>query len=271
MKTRALAMAVALGVCAAVRPAPARATSEEQLQNLKGEVRYQLPGGAAQTLPLHGSVAFSDQEYVTTGSASLAEIGFPDGSTVLVGAGSNVRLLFSNEVAGNTARFAIAGGNVRFTIPHGSGARSAYAFETPAATITAGSAQGDIAVESDGSLRVNVYELCIPGETVDVLTKSGEIYQLFSGQSLSERVGSDSVETNVDPLTQSLVDLFSPDFGVPPSWSAANGHVIVMTPSQRAAPLETPTPDARGVIALPTPLPVPIVTATPSLGACQRT
>jgi hypothetical protein len=86
--------------------------------------------------------------------------------------------------------------------------------------------QGDIGFEDDGSLRVNVYELCDPASPVEVTTKSGQKYTLAAGQSLLARLVNGVVQGQVQSLTQTLIDRFSPDFGVPSSWDQATGQVV---------------------------------------------
>jgi hypothetical protein len=219
MKTRALAMLVAINFCWFAAASASEASAEKQLENVRGSVLYQRPGGTAETLAAHASIELPDQDYAITGRASLARVELPNRSTVLVGSDSKVQLLLFNEVAGTNARFVVVDGRIRFTVRHPAGVRADYTFETPAATIGVRGTQGDVDVSNDGSLRVNVYEVCNPNEPVEVRIKGGTVYELLAGQSLFTHLVNGSVQTKVQQLTQPLVDEFAGDFGSPASWN----------------------------------------------------
>lgn len=88
---------------------------------------------------------------------------------------------------------------------------------------------------------MNVYELCSASEPVTVTTKDGKSVTLAAGQSLLTQLVNGIVQTQVQQLTQQMVDQFSTDFGVPTSWDAAKGQVMAYAQSQAGAALDNAT------------------------------
>jgi hypothetical protein len=144
----------------------------------------------------------------------------------MVGASSKVQLAFFNQTDIAHAKFVIFDGHVRFAVRHPNGAHASYTFQTPTGSVGVRGTQGDIAYDSDGSLRVNVYEVCDPNAPVQVTTKDGKTFTVVAGQSLLAQVVNGVVQAQVNQLTQELINQFSPDFGVPNSWDEAKGQVI---------------------------------------------
>lgn len=215
------AVAAALAVTAAGASA-----DDKQLQNKKGIVSYQLPNGKPVPLGVNASIGLADRDFAITGGESLAQIVLPDSSGVLVGADTKVQLGFFNQAQIATANFVVYNGRVRFSVRHPHGAKANYTFKTATASIGVRGTQGDIEYDRDGSLRVNVYELCDPSEPVEVTTKGGKTFAVSAGQSLFAQIVNGVIRTQIGSLTQALISQFSPDFGVPTSWDAAKGEVM---------------------------------------------
>lgn len=225
LQTTVMAATIAL-LCAV----PASA-DDKQLQNQRGQVSYQKGSAKAVPLAKDAAIVLADKDYAITGGDSLAAVGLPDSSKVLVGSDTKVQLAFFNQAEGNNAKFVVFAGKVRFTVQHPSGAKASYTFTTPTATIGVRGTQGDIDSTAD-STRVNVYEVCDPSMPVTVTTKDGKRYDVKQGESLVTQVVGGVVKAKVEALTQQMIDQFSPDFGVPTSWDAAQGRVIGMASGQ---------------------------------------
>ena len=239
MNTRPIAALSAL-LCAAALALPVRAADDKQLQNMKGSVSFQTPSSAPKPLALNATTVLDDRDYAITGADSLAGIGLPDSSRVLVGASSKVQLGSFNQAGITTAKFVVFNGKVRFAVQHPQGAKADYTFQTATAEVGVRGTEGDI--ESDGSnLQVNVYEVCDASQPVTVTTKDGKSFQLVAGQSLVAQFINGVVQAKVQQLTQQMIDQFSPDFGVPTSWDAAKGEIVGMATSQASSALDNVT------------------------------
>ena len=218
----AIAATVAIA-CVAVAPSLA---DDKQLQNQRGAVSYQTPNGKPVPLGVNATIGLADRDYAITGGQSLAQILLPDSSGVLVGSDSKVQLAFFNQAQIASANFVVYNGRVRFAVRHPHGAKANYTFKTATASVGVRGTQGDIEYDPDGTLRVNVYELCDPNAPVEVTTKGGKTYAVAAGQSLLAQFVNGVIQTQIGSLTQALIGQFSPDFGVPTSWDAAKGEVI---------------------------------------------
>jgi hypothetical protein len=150
----------------------------------------------------------------------------PDSSQVEVGAQSKVQLAFFNAAVDNSAKFILYNGRVRFAVRHPQGAKANYTFTTTTGSVAVRGTQGDIGFDVDGSMRVNVYEVCDKNLPVEVTLKNGQTFTLNAGQSLVAQLVNGVLQAEVQQLTQQLVDQFAPDFGVPTSWDAATGAVV---------------------------------------------
>lgn len=225
MNRRCVVAAVATVAIASAALAPSLA-DDKQLQNQRGVVSYQAPNGKPVPLGVNATIGLADRDFAITGGESLAQILLPDSSGVLVGSDTKVQLAFFNQAQIATANFVVYNGRVRFAVRHPRGAKANYTFKTATASVGVRGTQGDIEYDPDGSLRVNVYELCDPNAPVEVTTKGGKIYQVAAGQSLFAQLVNGVIRAQIGSLTQALIGQFSPDFGVPTSWDAAKGEVI---------------------------------------------
>ncbi|HEU5481440.1 MAG TPA: FecR family protein [Candidatus Tumulicola sp.] len=225
MKRRCVLVAAVVAVVVLAASAPSLA-DDKQLQNQKGSVSYQIPNGKPVPLGVNATIGLADRDFAITGGSSLAQILLPDSSGVLVGSDTRVQLAFFNQTQIATANFVVYQGRVRFAVRHPHGAQANYTFKTATGSVGVRGTQGDIEYDSSGALRVNVYELCDPNAPVEVTTKGGKTYSVAAGQTLLAQLVNGVVRTEVQSLTQQLINQFSPDFGVPTSWDAAKGEVI---------------------------------------------
>jgi hypothetical protein len=225
MKCRC-ALAVAAIAAFASATASTALADDKQLQSQRGTVSYQVPNGKPTPLGVNATIGLADRDFAITGGSSLAQILLPDSSGVLVGSDTKVQLAFFNQAQIATANFVIYNGRVRFAVRHPHGAKASYTFKTATASVGVRGTQGDIEYDSDGALRVNVYELCDPNAPVEVTTKGGKSFAVGAGQSLFAQLVNGVVRTQIGALTQALIGQFSPDFGIPTSWDEAKGQVI---------------------------------------------
>ncbi len=215
--------AIAAWLVSAALPALA---DDKTVQNSRGAVSFQQPKAKPQPIAPNASIALADRDFAITGGESLATITLPDSSNVLVGSSSKVQMAFFNQAQIATAKFVVYDGKVRFAVRHPKGAQANYTFSTPTGTIGVRGTEGDIEYDRNGSLRVNVYEVCDPNMPVVVQTANGQTFTVLPGQSLFAQVVNGQIRAQVQQLTQQMIDQFSPDFGVPTSWDAAKGIVI---------------------------------------------
>jgi ferric-dicitrate binding protein FerR (iron transport regulator) len=185
---------------------------------MKGSVSYQKPNKAAKPIASQATIALADSDVTITGDDSLAAITLPDSSRVLVGSAAKVQLAFFNQSDIANAKFVIYQGKFRFNVEHPNGASANYTFQTPTAQIAVRGTEGDIGVDQDGTLRVNVYALSNPDLPVQVTTNDGKHFVLNAGQSLLAQFVNGVIQEQVNKLDDQIVDQFSPDFGVPSNW-----------------------------------------------------
>jgi hypothetical protein len=240
MSHRWLNAAALLPVLALLLPA-ASLGDDKSVQNVKGTVSYQAPNAAVVPIALNATIPLADSDVAITGGASLAALNLPDSSQVLVGSDSKVQLAYFNGTPTASAKFVLYDGRVRFAVRHPQGAKADYTFTTPTGSVGVRGTQGDVEYDPNGALRVNVYELCDPNKPVVVTTKGGSTYTLIAGQSLLAQLVNGIVQTQVQQLTQQLIDRFSPEFGVPTSWDAATGEVANYAQSQAAGAVNNAT------------------------------
>ena len=229
MKTRIAITAFAVLSCA-LGAAASASSDDKQLQNMHGNVKYQS-ANATKPLAPNATIVLADKDYTITGASSLAAVALPDSSRVLVGSDTKIQLGFFNQVQGTSAKFIIYDGKVRFAVQHPAGAKANYTFQTPTGSIAVRGTEGDIET-ADNELRVNVYEVCDASEPVTVTTKDGKSFKLMPGQSLLAQLVNGIVQTQVQQISQQLIDRFSTDFGAPTSWDAAKGQIVAMAQSQ---------------------------------------
>jgi hypothetical protein len=238
---------LAAGV-ALVVTAPALA-DDKQLQSQKGSVSYQVPNGKPVPLAVNASIGLADRDYAITGGASLGQVTLPDSSQVMVGSDTKVQLAFFNQAQIASAKFVVYNGKVRFAVRHPKGAKANYTFTTATATVGVRGTEGDIEYSSDGTLRVNVYEVCSANAPVVVTTSGGARYDVNPGQSLLAQTIGGVVQAQVTQLTQQIIDQFSPDFGVPTNWDAATGEIVGYAQSTAASAASSATGGVAGGIA----------------------
>jgi hypothetical protein len=229
MSSRSFALGAALTFGAVLCAFPARAANDKELHNMHGTVSY-LRGGATTPLAPKASTVLDDDDYAITGADSLADIGLPDSSRVLVGAQSKVQLKVFDLTNIAHADFVVVG-KVRFVVQHPQGARADFTFATATGQVAVRGTEGDIDAEGN-DLTVNVYEVCDPNLPVQVTAANGKTFTLVAGQSLAARLVNGVLQTQVQAITQQMIDRFSPDFGVPTSWDAAKGEIVSAASNQ---------------------------------------
>lgn len=211
---------------------PSLAGDDKQLQNVKGSVSYQAPNKTPVPVGINAIVGVNDKYTAITGAESLGAVILPDSSQVMVGSDSKVQLAFFNQTGIANAKFVLYDGKVRFAVRHPKGAQANYTFQTATGSVAVRGTQGDISYDDRGNMLVNVYELCDSSVPVRVTFKNGEVYSVLAGQSLAAQLVNGIVRAQVQQLTQQLIDQFSPEFGVPTSWDAAQGRVIAYAQNQ---------------------------------------
>lgn len=211
---------------------PSLAGDDKQLQNVKGSVSYQAPNKTAVPVGVSAKVGVADEYYTITGASSLGEVYLPDSSQIMIGSDSKVQLASFNQTDIATAKFVVVDGKVRFAVRHPKGAQANYTFTTPTGSVAVRGTQGDISYDPNGTMRVNVYELCDKSMPVRVTFKNGQVFSVVAGQSLAAQLVNGIVRAQLQQLTQQLIDQFSPEFGVPTSWDAAKGQVIAYAQNQ---------------------------------------
>jgi hypothetical protein len=199
---------------------------DNTLQNMKGSVSYHKAQEQPRPIAVNASIALGNEYYMITGDSSLAQVTLPDSSTVQVGSVSKIQMAFFNQAAIARAKFIVYDGKVRFAVRHPQGAHADYTFQTPTAQIAVRGTQGDVSVDSDGTLQVNVYEVCDVSLPVQVTTSDGKTFSVSAGHSFIAQVVNGILQERVDALTEQMIDQFSPDFGIPTSWDQATGQVV---------------------------------------------
>jgi len=240
MKTASIAGAATVLLCFFAAATPTRAGSDKELMNSKGSVSYATATGKPTTVAPNAAVVLADQDYAITGTASLATVGLPDSSRVLVGSESKVQLAFFNQAEATNAKFLVLNGKVRFVVQHPQGAKANYTFQTATGNIAVRGTEGDIDVNGN-TLQVNVYEVCDASQPVVVTTRDGQSFTLTPGHSLIANLVNGIVQAQIQNLTQQMIDRFSPDFGVPTSWDAAKGQIIGYAAGQAGGAIDNAT------------------------------
>ncbi len=230
MSSRSFFLRAALMLGAVLCAFPARAANDKELQNMHGSVSYQHGGTSASPLAPKSSTVLDDSDYAITGADSLAAIGLPDSSRVLVGSQSKVQLAAFDQTAIARAKFVVVG-KVRFIVQHPQGAKADFTFATATGQVAVRGTEGDIDAEGN-NLTVNVYEVCDPNLPVQVTAANGKTFTLVAGQSFAARFVNGALQTEVQAITQQMIDRFSPDFGVPTSWDAAKGEIVSVAQNQ---------------------------------------
>jgi hypothetical protein len=246
MSSRSFALCAAFTLGAVLCAFPASAANDKELQNMHGSVNY-LHAGTTTPLAPKASTVIGDTDYATTGADSLAEIGLPDSSRVLVGSQSKVQLAAFDQADTVHAKFVVVG-KVRFIVQHPQGAKADFTFATATGQVAVRGTEGDIDTEGS-TLTVNVYEVCDPNEPVQVTAAGGKTFTLLAGQSLTARLANGVLQTEVQAITQQMIDRFSPDFGVPTSWDAAKGEIVSAAQNQATSAVNGATGGYGGEVA----------------------
>lgn len=197
-----------------VPAAPSPAAADKQLQNVKGDVSYQLASGAQRPLAARASIVLEDNASAITGANSLGGIVLPDSSRVMIGSSTKVQMGYFTQAAVASAKFYIPYGKVRFKVEHPKGAQANYTFQTPTAQIAVRGTEGDIFSDASGNLQVNVYQVSNPQLPVQVRLSNGKVFTLSAGQSLTVGAVAGAVSANLSAVSQSTFTPFS-EFGAP--------------------------------------------------------
>ena len=232
---------LALALLAAI-PLIADAQGGKLLENRHGRVSYQRVGAPVVALAERAAVNLSDGDEAITGARSLGAVTLPDSTQILVGASTRVRLAFFNQAEGTSAKFIVKDGRIRFAVHHPHGAKANYLFSTPTSQIAVRGTQGDIEVDGNGTLHLNVYELGNPNLPVIVTTSAGKRYRVAAGQGLVAQIVNGVVQVEVGKLTQALVDRFTGDFGLPSNWNQLKNTIVQKAAQQLPAPPSLPIP-----------------------------
>lgn len=185
------------------------------LHNVRGAVTYQPPGQRAQPLAPSASVALDDRAIASTAAASLGSLTLPDSSLILLGQDTRVQLGLFREGAQTQARFIIYNGKTRFHVEHPHGAKAAYTFVTPTASVAVRGTMGDISVDENDGMRLNVYHLSSPRLPVVVKTIYGQRFTLHGGQKLWVRWLNGRLVGRETRLSRVEIARFA-EFGPPP-------------------------------------------------------
>jgi len=248
MSSRSFVLGAALMLGVVLCAFPAGAASDKELQNMRGSVSYQH-GTATTALAPKSTAVLDDSDYAITGAESLATIGLPDSSRVLVGSQSKVQLAKFDQDQTDIAhaKFVVVG-KVRFIVQHPQGAKADFTFATATGQVAVRGTEGDIDTDGAG-LTVNVYEVCDPHDAVGVTLANGQQFTLVAGQSLAARFVNGVLQAQVQQITQQLIDRFSPDFGAPASWDAAKGEIVSAAQNQASNAVNSATGGYGGEVA----------------------
>jgi hypothetical protein len=206
-----------LALCAgfALVTAVALASAQDKvLENLKGVVRYESAGVAARDLALNGTVGVSDRNILSTGSESLGKLTLPDSSTITLGGDTRVELSRFDLSNVAHAAFVLYSGKTRFAVNHPKGALANYTFKTPVGEIAVRGTQGDISVDIQDGMRLNVYHLGENNQPVTLDTIYGEHFTLHGGEKVWVRWQNGKLVGRQTVLSRAEVDRFG-EFGPP--------------------------------------------------------
>ena len=192
----------------------ASAQNEKVLENVRGAVSYQLPDGKPHQLAPDASIVLNDHDVAATGRGSLGALTLPDSSRITLGQETRVLLGLFDQNDGTNAKFVIYNGKTRFSIQHPQGAKANYIFDTPTGQIAVRGTIGDISVDVNDGMRLNVYHLGDPNLPVTVQTIYGERFTLRGGQKLWVRWQGGRLVGRQTKLSRAEVNRFS-EFGPP--------------------------------------------------------
>ncbi|GAC1388779.1 MAG: hypothetical protein NVSMB31_03480 [Vulcanimicrobiaceae bacterium] len=217
MKLTGLLLAAAI----LLTPLNVRAAADKILENMRGSLTYEVPGSQPKALAQSASIVLADRDIASTGNASLGALTLPDSSRITLGQNTRVQLGLFEQSASTNAKFTIYNGKTRFSIQHPNGAKANYTFSTPTAQIAVRGTIGDISVDLNDGMRLNVYHLGQPDLPVTVETLYGEHFTLHGGQKLWVRWQGGRLVGRQTRLSKAEVNRFA-EFGPP---SAIDGGV----------------------------------------------
>jgi len=229
-------------VLLAAMPLVASAQAGKVLENKHGSVAFRRAGARAVELAERASVSLNDRDTAITGSKSLGAVTLPDSTQILIGSSTRIQLAFFNQAETTSAKFILKDGRIRFAVHHPKGAKANYLFVTPTSQIAVRGTQGDVEVDPNGTLHLNVYELGNPNLPVVVTTSGGKSYEVAAGQGLVARFINGQLQVEVGKLTQALVDRFTADFGLPTNWNQLKNTILQKAAQQLPAPPSLPIP-----------------------------
>ena len=174
------------------------------LQNVKGSVTWGATNPPTTTLGPKSSTTISENDWAATGANSLATIGLPDSSQIVMDANSSVQMTSFNQTDIATARFEVVG-KVRFDVKHPNGAKADYQFTTSTGQIAVRGTVGYI-FSQPGSMQVVVVQASQP---VTVTLASGQVFTLAAGQSLVVTTVAGAVTASVGTASQSMLSSFT--------------------------------------------------------------
>jgi hypothetical protein len=209
-------LGIILVLSALVLGATARVPADEAkvLQNQRGYVAHQQGQSPAVPLAASSSVSIDDGSVAITGADSLGAVVLPDSSQIILGANTRVQLSYFNYSQIATAKFVLYNGKTRFEIRHPRGALANYTFTTATGQIAVRGTDGDIE-STQGTMRVNVYDLSDSTAPVQVTTIDGRTFTLRAGQTLFAHYVNGVLQVDVDNITQQAMSAFN-QFGSPP-------------------------------------------------------
>lgn len=219
MRHRGLIIALGLLFCLA---APAHSADQKLLTNMKGDVAYQRAGSKPHALAPAARVALIDGDSATTSSDSLGRILLSDTTTITIGENSNVKMDWFHAGMAPGAKFTVNSGKVRFVVAHPHNMPSNYTFKTPTGQIAVRGTVGDIGVDSDDDLRLNIYQTGFAHLPVLVTFRTGQIYSVKAGQALEGSYVGGQLQVDIHAIDQAAIDYFdqfgsargaSPNFG----------------------------------------------------------
>jgi hypothetical protein len=249
-----------------VMPLSASSDDSKTLENTKGQVAYGPANPGTNPLAPKGRTGLNDADWATTGANSQATITLPDSSQVLIGQNSSVQM--TSFTAGDVAaaRFTISVGKVRFKVNHPQGAKADYKFQTTTGQIAVRGTEGDIFLNSNGGLQVNVYAVSNPALPVQVTLVNGQVFTLAAGQSLVAGAVAGAVTASVTGVSQGLYQPFS-EFPAPANAGSLGiaGATGATTAAATTAVAAGAATAAAAVAVASSTKPTPAPTATPTL------
>ena len=205
MLRRAWLLSLAL---AAALAAPASSADQKLLTNMRGDVAYQRGAAMPKSLAPSARVALTDGDSAQTSSDSIGRIVLSDATTITIGENSNVKMDWFHAGMAPDAKFTVNSGKVRFNVVHPSNQPSNYTFKTPTGQIAVRGTIGDIGIDSDDEIRLNIYQTGFAHLPVIVKFRTGQIYTVHAGQTLEGSYVGGELQVAVHVIDQAAIDFF---------------------------------------------------------------